>query len=131
MMTGSQYEESLRKLNLEVYLFGERVENVVDHPLIRPSMNAVALTYNLAHRPEYAELMTATSHLTGRRINRFTHIHQSADDLVKKSKMGRLLGLAHRLLLPALRRDGRPERPVDHHLRHRRRAAGPSTTAAS
>ena len=92
MMTGSQYEESLRKLNLEVYLFGERVANVVDHPLIRPSMNAVALTYNLAHCPEYAELMTATSHLTGRRINRFTHIHQSADDLVKKSKMGRLLG---------------------------------------
>ena len=92
MMTGSQYEESLRKLNLEVYLFGERVGNVVDHPLIRPSMNAVALTYNLAHCPEYAELMTATSHLTGRQINRFTHIHQSTDDLVKKSKMGRLLG---------------------------------------
>jgi len=62
MMTGSQYEESLRKLDLAVYLFGERVRNVVDHPLIRPSMNAVALTYDLAHRPEYAEIMTATSH---------------------------------------------------------------------
>jgi 4-hydroxybutyryl-CoA dehydratase/vinylacetyl-CoA-Delta-isomerase len=92
LMTASQYEESLRKLNLTAYLFGERVQNIVDHPLIRPSMNAVALTYDLAHRPEYAEIMTATSHLTGRRINRFTHIHQSRDDLVKKSKMGRLLG---------------------------------------
>jgi 4-hydroxybutyryl-CoA dehydratase/vinylacetyl-CoA-Delta-isomerase len=92
MMTGSRYEESLRRLGLKVYLFGERVQNVVDHPLIRPSMNAVALTYDLAHRPEYAEIMTATSHLSGRRINRFTHIHQSADDLMKKSKMGRLLG---------------------------------------
>ena len=92
MMTGSRYEESLRRLDLKVYLFGERVQNVVDHPLIRPSMNAVALTYDLAHRPEHEEIMTATSHLTGRRINRFTHIHQSADDLVKKSKMGRLLG---------------------------------------
>jgi len=91
-MTGSQYEESLRKLNLVVYLFGERVQNVVDHPLIRPSMNAVALTYDLAHCPEHTEIMTAVSHLTGRRINRFTHIHQSTDDLVKKSKMGRLLG---------------------------------------
>ena len=38
LMTGSQYEESLRKLNLVVYLFGEWIENVVDHPLIRPSM---------------------------------------------------------------------------------------------
>ncbi len=91
-MTGSQYEESLRKLRLNVHLFGERVPNVVDHPLIRPSLNAVALTYDLAHCPENAGIMTATSHLTGRRINRFTHIHQSADDLVQKSKMGRLLG---------------------------------------
>ena len=36
--------------------------------------------------------MIATSHLTGHTINRFTHIHQSIEDLVKKSKMGRLLG---------------------------------------
>ncbi len=92
LMTGGQYRESLRKLNLMVYLFGERIDNVVDHPVIRPSLNAVAMTYSLAHRPEYAELMTATSHLTGRRINRFTHIHRNTDDLIKKSKMGRLIG---------------------------------------
>ena len=36
--------------------------------------------------------MTATSHLTGKKINRFTHIHQNRGDLVKKSKMGRMLG---------------------------------------
>ncbi|MBN1615171.1 MAG: hypothetical protein JW950_11955 [Deltaproteobacteria bacterium] len=35
MMTGSQYEESLRKLDLTVYLFGERVRNVVDHVMPR------------------------------------------------------------------------------------------------
>ena len=92
MMTGEQYEESLRKLNLKVYMFGKRVENVVDDPIIRPSMNAVKLTYELAHRPEHEDLMTATSHLTGKKINRFTHIHQSTADLIKKSKMGRLLG---------------------------------------
>jgi 4-hydroxybutyryl-CoA dehydratase/vinylacetyl-CoA-Delta-isomerase len=92
MMTAAQYEDSLRKLNLIVYMFGKRVENVVDDPIIRPSMQAVAKTYELAHMPEHEDLMTATSHLTGRKINRFTHIHQSVDDLVKKSKMGRLLG---------------------------------------
>ena len=42
--------------------------------------------------PEYEDLMTATSNLTGEKINRFTHIHQSAEDLVKKVKMQRLLG---------------------------------------
>lgn len=92
MMNASEYEASLRKLNLKVYLFGERVENVVDHPIIRPSMNAVALTYELAHQPEYEDLMTATSHLTGKKVNRFTHIHQSTEDLTKKSKMNRMLG---------------------------------------
>ena len=92
MMTAEQYEQSLRKLKLKVYMFGERIENVVDDPIIRPSMNAVAKTYELAHKPEYEELMTAQSHISGERINRFTHIHQSLEDLVKKSKMGRLLG---------------------------------------
>jgi 4-hydroxybutyryl-CoA dehydratase/vinylacetyl-CoA-Delta-isomerase len=36
--------------------------------------------------------MTATSHLTGEKVNRFTHIPQNSDDLVKKVKMLRLLG---------------------------------------
>jgi len=92
MMTAEQYEESLRRLNLVVYMFGKRVENVVDDPIIRPSMKAVAKTYELAHRPEHEDIMTATSHITGKKINRFTHIHQGIEDLVKKSKMGRLLG---------------------------------------
>ncbi|HOK01853.1 MAG TPA: 4-hydroxyphenylacetate 3-hydroxylase family protein [Spirochaetota bacterium] len=92
MKTGKEYEESLRKLNLVVYLFGKRVENVVDDPIIRPSMNAVKLTYDLAAMPEYEDLLTATSHITGKKINRFTHIHQSKEDLVKKTKMERLLG---------------------------------------
>ncbi|MEJ2588026.1 MAG: 4-hydroxyphenylacetate 3-hydroxylase family protein [Deltaproteobacteria bacterium] len=92
MMTAKEYEESLRKLNLKVYMFGERIGNVVDNPIIRPSMNAVAKTYELAHSPEHEDLMTAVSHVTGKKINRFTHIHQNVTDLVKKSKMGRLLG---------------------------------------
>ncbi len=92
MMNAKQYEESLRKLNLKVYMFGKRVENVVDDPIIRPSMNAVAATYEFAHKPEYEDILTAKSHITGKKINRFTHIHQSVDDLVKKSKMGRLMG---------------------------------------
>jgi len=34
LMTPEQYVESLRKLNLKVYLFGELIENPVDHPII-------------------------------------------------------------------------------------------------
>ncbi|QJW46615.1 4-hydroxybutyryl-CoA dehydratase [bacterium BFN5] len=92
MKTAEQYEESLRQLKFKVYLQGELVENPVDHPIIRPSMNSVKATYELAQQPEYEELMTVTSHLTGKKINRFCHLHQSTDDLVKKVKMQRLLG---------------------------------------
>ncbi|MEM0240985.1 MAG: 4-hydroxyphenylacetate 3-hydroxylase family protein [Candidatus Nezhaarchaeales archaeon] len=92
MMTGREYVESLRKLKPKVYFMGEEVESVVDHPVFRPHVNAAAMTYELAHEPEYEELMTARSHLTGEKINRFTHIHQSTEDLVKKVKMMRLLG---------------------------------------
>ena len=92
LMTPGEYVESLRKMNTRVYMFGEKIENWVDHPIIRPSINAVAMTYALALEPEYADLMTATSHLTGEKINRFAHIHQSTEDLMNKVKMQRLLG---------------------------------------
>jgi aromatic ring hydroxylase len=51
MMTAEQYQESLRGLNLVVYMFGKQLDNVVDDPIIRPSMLAVAKTYEMAHRP--------------------------------------------------------------------------------
>ena len=92
LMTGEQYVESLRKLNLNVYMFGEKIENPVDNPVIRPSMNSVKMTYDLAQMPEYEDLMTTTSTLTGNKINRFGHIHSSTEDLIKKVKMQRLCG---------------------------------------
>ena len=92
MKTAQQYEDSLRKMNFKVYVQGELVTNPVDHPIIRPSMNSVKMTYALAEEPQYQDLMTATSHLTGKKINRFCHLHQSTEDLMKKVKMQRLLG---------------------------------------
>ncbi|HPF43383.1 MAG TPA: 4-hydroxyphenylacetate 3-hydroxylase family protein [Syntrophomonadaceae bacterium] len=87
-----EYLDDLRKHNIELYMFGEKVENYVDHPIIRPSINAMAMTYKLALDPEYEDLMTTKSSLTGNKINRFTHLHQSPEDLMKKVKMQRLLG---------------------------------------
>ena len=87
-----QYIDSIRKLNMQVYMFGKKIENPVDDPILRPSLNSVRMTYDLAQKPEYQELMTAVSPYTGGRVNRFAHIHQSTEDLVKKVKMQRLLG---------------------------------------
>ena len=92
LMTGEQYIESIRAMKMNVYMFGKKVECPVDDPILRPSLNSVRMTYDLAQMPEYEDLMTAVSPYTGKRVNRFTHIHQSAADLVKKVKMQRLLG---------------------------------------
>lgn len=92
MMTKKEYVESLRKLNLKVYYMGKLIENPVDHPMIRPSMNSVAKTYELAEDPQYQDIMTVYSPLVGKRINRFCHLHQSTEDLVNKVKMQRLMG---------------------------------------
>ena len=92
LKTPAEYIESLRRLNTRVYMFGEKIDDWVDHPIIRPSINCVAMTYALAQDPQYADLMTAKSNLTGRTVNRFAHLHQSTEDLIKKVKMQRLLG---------------------------------------
>ncbi len=92
LMNGQEYISSIRQMNIKVYMFGELIENPVDHPIIRPSVNSVAMTYDLAHDPEHEDLMTAVSNLTGKKVNRFTHLHQNTDDLRKKVKMQRLLG---------------------------------------
>ena len=88
--TGEDYINSLRGRKLKVHLFGELVDDPVEHPLIRPSINAVAETYDLAVREE--ELATAQSSITGQRVNRFLHIAESAQDLVLQNKMQRKMG---------------------------------------
>lgn len=91
MKTGKEYIESLRKLHLKIYYRGKRINNPVDHPAIRPHINSAAVTYDFAFMPEYDDLATATSHLTNAKISRFTHIHMSTDDLVKKVKLLRAI----------------------------------------
>ena len=88
--SGSDYIDSLRGRNLKVYLFGELVKEPVDHPMIRPSINAVAETYELAIQEP--ELGSTLSPMTGKSINRFLHIVENADDLVNQNRMQRKLG---------------------------------------
>lgn len=90
IVTGDDYVNSLRGRNLDVYLFGERLEEPTDHPMIRPSINALKESYDLALREP--ELAGATSHLTGKQINRFLHIPHSSKDLVLKNRMQRKMG---------------------------------------
>jgi len=88
--SGADYIESLRGRNLRVYLFGELVAEPVDHPMIRPSINAVAKTYDLAN--ENPTLASAKSSICGKQVNRFLQITESVDDVVMQNRMQRKLG---------------------------------------
>lgn len=90
LVSGQDYINSLRGRKLKVYLLGELVEDIVEHPMIRPSINAVAETYDLAVKEQ--ELATAVSPFTGERVNRFLHIATSQSDVVLQNKMQRRLG---------------------------------------
>jgi 4-hydroxybutyryl-CoA dehydratase/vinylacetyl-CoA-Delta-isomerase len=91
LMTPEEYIESIKNPK-DVFILGEKVRDYWNHPIVKPSIASVMKTYELAQVSEYQELMTAISHLTSNRVNRFNHIHQSIDDLVKKVKMQILVG---------------------------------------
>ena len=89
--TAEDYINSLRGRRMNVFFMGERVPEPVDHPVIRPSINAMAETYRLA--TEQPDLATVHSGISDRRINRFLHVPVSPGELVAKHEMQRELGL--------------------------------------
>ena len=86
----NSYLDSIKNRNLKIFLMGELIEEPLDHPIIRPSIEAMAETYELAVREP--ELASATSPYTGEKINRFLHIAESNEDLFLQNKMQRKLG---------------------------------------
>jgi 4-hydroxybutyryl-CoA dehydratase/vinylacetyl-CoA-Delta-isomerase len=92
LMTKVEYIESLRKLKPTVYMFGEKIENVLDNPRLRAGIEATGATYELAEIPEYRDLIVTHSKLIDEPINRFNNPPTSVADLVARVKMNRLLG---------------------------------------
>ena len=86
----NSYLDSIKNRDLKIYLMGELIKEPLDHPIIRPSIEAMAETYELAVREP--ELASATSPYTGEKINRFLHIAESNEDLFLQNKMQRKLG---------------------------------------
>ena len=91
LKTAEQYYESLRQMSPTAYVLGEKVENVVDHPLIKGQIAGVAQTFALAHDPEGKELLVGRSSLSGEEVSRFVKLYESVDDLLVKVKMLKFL----------------------------------------
>ncbi len=91
LMTSQDYCESLREYRPSVYVRGDRVESVVDHPQLAPGVNAIGMTYDFARLAEHREYALATQHTSGRTVNRFVHINRDTEDLLSKLEYVRAL----------------------------------------
>ena len=94
-MTGQQYKDSIKDMKINVYAFGKKIENQLEHPVTAPAIEAVAMVYDLAHDPDYQDKITTISHITGEPTNFFTHLYQDADDFVKRLDLMRDMARRH------------------------------------
>ena len=83
--TGQQYIESLRD-GRQVFLDGDLVSEVVDHPAYRNAVRSTAGLYDYQAAPENVEAMTFESPTSGERVNRCWQLPQSYDQLVTRRK---------------------------------------------
>jgi len=89
MISSKEFVERMKSLKPNCYMHGELLQR--DDPRMLTSMKDILMTFDLVDDPGYKDFITATSHLTGKTINRFTNIHQTVDDLLKKQMMTRVL----------------------------------------
>jgi 4-hydroxybutyryl-CoA dehydratase/vinylacetyl-CoA-Delta-isomerase len=89
MRTKEEYLEDLGKMKKNLYFNGEKIDRLDERHM--PTLDVMGTTFEMANDPDFKDLMLVKSHLTGEIINRFTHIHQSTDDLHKKQDMTRKL----------------------------------------
>ncbi|AXF57034.1 4-hydroxyphenylacetate 3-hydroxylase family protein [Salicibibacter kimchii] len=80
MMNGKEYLESLRD-GREVFLNGEKVEDVTTHPAYRNAARSVAQLYDALHDPETSDILTTESEF-GFRTHKFFKASKSAEELL-------------------------------------------------
>lgn len=80
--TREEYLDGLRGQHPKVYMLGERIENVVDHPLLKMGANINSVSCDLACAPDYRELATVRSPFIDEEISRWIHIPENAEDAI-------------------------------------------------
>lgn len=85
LMTAKEYKESLKD-GREVYICGEKVEDVNLHPMLKVCIETAALDYEMTEMPEYRDLTVVTLE-TGEPISRYYHQPANGEDLLKRHEL--------------------------------------------
>lgn len=89
LKNAQQYKDSLSKMKPNIYKFGKLIEDVTTHPATKLTIQGHSQIFEAQNNPEYQELFTAKSDLTGERVSRYLSIIQSTEDMVANLKMKR------------------------------------------
>ena len=88
--TGKEYIDGIKKRQGEVWLFGERIEDVTAHPAFRGPMLQLAKLFDLQHDPEFKDILTYASPETGELLATSFMPAQTHADLVKRREAFRI-----------------------------------------
>ena len=114
MITSEKYQNRLEKMRSNIYIDGEKVDRTDER--LRGGINVIKVTYDRAFDSKFEDLCTATSHITGEKINHFCHIHQTREDLLRKQQMTRQLAHLTGGLHTEMHGDRRHERSLRRHI---------------
>lgn len=98
LMTKEQYVESIRKLKPNLYIYGEKVDNLLEHVLTHTMVDSISQLHKFA--PD-TPLLRAKSNLTQKEINRYVHLHITKEDLIKRVQLKRFMTPQHGCCLGA------------------------------
>jgi len=87
--TGAQYIAAIRD-SRTVFVNGERVADVTEHPAFRAAVRSIADLYDLAVSPEHRDTMTFPSPATGEPVNKCFLIPKAPEDLAARRAAHRL-----------------------------------------
>lgn len=89
LKTPEQYKGTLRRLRPNIHKFGELIADVTTSPHTRSTVEGHAQLFAAALDPEYADLFSTTSHLTGQKVSRYLSVNRCPEDMVANCKMKR------------------------------------------
>jgi len=89
LKTPEQYKQALKKLKPNMYKFGKLIQDVTTDPNTRRTVEGHAQLYAAALDPQYSDIFSTVSHLTGDKVSRYLSVNQSAEDMIANCKMKR------------------------------------------
>ena len=85
--TGAQYISRLSEMSTEVWIRGERIEDVTTHPAVRNGVHSVADLYDMQLDPRLQEEMTYASPTDGEPVGLSFLIPRTVEDLERRRAM--------------------------------------------